>query len=750
MSLRVWAVAALAAVAGATVGAHPAGWRPADVLLTGAFAGAVTLAGAKSQRWAWLVVAGVAVVVPSTPLPTACAVVAVALALVWTVRRRPSALVGAIVAGLAVQSLLRMRGFSHFGVPSAVALLAVTPLFFSAYRSSSRRGRRVVRRIGYALTAVVLLSLTAAGLAGVKARHDIQAAVSEAQAGLDAAQNGDRDTAVAQLSAAQASFGRVSNLADAWWAEPVRSVPIAGQQMAAVQVMADEGHALTTTASEGVARIDYDALRVRDGTLDLDVLRSAQAPIADAVVALDAASRRLGSVSRDWLAPPLRDRYDQLEHEVDKTLPPARNASAVVALGPDLLGATTPKHYLVLLGTPSESRELGGLAGNYAEITADKGKLVMTRSGRSPELTPANGQPAFTLQPGPYLEPFGSYQVTRFFQNVTASPDFPEVANVTEQIYPEATGVQLDGVFYMDPYALASLLQLTGPIDLPDAGVTLNSGNAAQQLLVDQYNRSGQTQQRFDFLDEATRLTFNKLTGSDLPKPAQIASVMSPSVTDGRLLAFSQDPKVEAMFHDLDMDGAVPARQDGDFLEVTQSNQGANKIDAYLQRSITDQVSYRPDTGAVASTVTISLTNTAPASGLDDVVLDNIHGLPPGTNQSILTVYSPLSLTSATAGGATAPTTTVDRFGVHAYFVEVEIPPGATQDVQLDLQGTIKPSNDYEMTVVRQPAVNPTTIEVRVAGTGGWKAAGQQGASPGPGTTVDADRLTVLTDHLHH
>jgi hypothetical protein len=750
MSLRVWALAALAAVAGATAGAHPAGWRPADVVLTGAFAFVVTLAGAKSQRWAWLVVAGVAVVVPSTPLPTACAVAAVVLALVWTFRKQQSAVVGAIVAGLAVQSLLRMRGFSHFGVPSLVAMLAVAPLFISAYRSSSRRGRRVIRRTGYALAALALLCLGAAGMAGLKARHDIQQAVGEAQAGLDAAQNGDRDTAMAQLAAAEASFGRVSSLVDAWWAQPVRAVPVVGQQMAAVQVMADEGHALAHTASDGVARIDYDRLRLHSGAIDLDLLRSAQAPIDDAVVALDEASHRLDSVNRHWLVKPLRDRYDQLTHEVDKTLPPARNASTVVALGPELLGGDTPKHYLVLLGTPSESRELGGLAGNYAEITADKGKLTLTRSGRTPELTAANGAAGFTLKPGPYLAQFDPYQVTRFFQNVTASPDFTQVADVTEQMYPEATGVPVDGVFYMDPYALAALLQLTGPVELPEAGVRLDSSNAAHVLLVDQYIKSGQTQARFDFLDEATRLTFNKLTSGDLPKPAQVASVMSPSVAQGRLLAYSQDPKIESLFHDLGMDGAFPAPQNGDFLAVTQSNAGANKIDAYLQKSITDQVSYRPDTGAVTSTVTISLSNSAPAAGLDSVVLDNIHGLPSGTNQLILTVYSPLSLVSATAVGVTTPTSTVDRFGVHAYSVEVAVPPAATQDVQLQLKGVIKPSVDYSLTLIRQPTVNQDVIDVRVVGTDGWKAAGQQGDAAGAGVAIGSDRVDDLTERLHH
>ena len=92
----------------------------------------------------------------------------------------------------------------------------------------------------------------------------------------------------------------------------------------------------------------------------------------------------------------------------------------------------------------------------------------------------------------------------------------------------------------------------------------------------------------------------------------------------------------------------------------------------------------------------------------------------------------------------------MDRFGVHAYSVEVAVPPGATQDVQLQLKGTIKPSVDYALTLARQPTVNKDFIDVRVDGGDGWKASGQQGGSAGPGTTVADERLSVLTEHFRH
>ena len=53
----------------------------------------------------------------------------------------------------------------------------------------------------------------------------------------------------------------------------------------------------------------------------------------------------------------------------------------------------------MLFGTPAETRELGGFVGNFAEVTADKGKLTLTRSGRSLELSDPKGEAGWTLAP---------------------------------------------------------------------------------------------------------------------------------------------------------------------------------------------------------------------------------------------------------------------------------------------------------------------------------------------------------------
>ena len=293
-----------------------------------------------------------------------------------------------------------------------------------------------------------------------------------------------------------------------------------------------------------------------------------------------------------------------------------------------------------------------------------------------------------------------------------------------EQLYPQITGQQLDGVFYMDPYTLASLLELTGPVTLKGNPVKLTSKTAAHTLLVDQYVQLPKGRNRVDFLDEATRVTFEKLTSGDLPKPVKVANVMSPMVDQGHLFGQSTHPDIEALFQQLGLDGAVPSPRGGDFLWVTQSNENPSKIDAYLQRDITYDALFRPDTGEVVGDVKVRLTNSAPAALLPDDVIGNERGKPPGTNHMFLTVYSPLQATGATVDDAAVAVGSVRRFGLSTYTIFVDVPPGGTVTVELKLAGVIPRSRQYQLTVVRQPTVNADHIDVTLNGKEGWQVVG--------------------------
>ena len=256
---------------------------------------------------------------------------------------------------------------------------------------------------------------------------------------------------------------------------------------------------------------------------------------------------------------------------------------------------------------------------------------------------------------------------------------------------------------------------------------------------------------RVDFLDEATRVTFERITSGDLPKPVKVADTMSPLVEQGRLFGNSIHPEIEALFQRLALDGAVPAPDDGDYLSITQSNENPSKIDAYLQREVSYNATFTPDTGQVDGDLSIRLTNSAPAADLPEDVIGNIRGLPPGTNHLFLTVYTPLTALSATLNDQPTGVGSLQRFGRSAYTVVVDVPPGGTATVKLQLSGLVARSRHYQLTVVRQPTVNPDDIRFTLRGGGGWRVTefpGFQLAGDAGEATIGKDRTTILTAQL--
>ena len=195
----------------------------------------------------------------------------------------------------------------------------------------------------------------------------------------------------------------------------------------------------------------------------------------------------------------------------------------------------------------------------------------------------------------------------RFWHNSTGVADLPSMAEAVDQLWPGQTTSALDGVLYMDPDTLAALLDLTGPIELPDLDEALTADTAADFLLRDQYVEFP-NDDRHDFLVDAATTVFDELTSGSLPAPAVIAETLAPAVGERRLLLHSFHRDEQALFERLELDGALPP-VDGDFLSVHASNRGLNKLDAMLQRTIDYEVAVDPRNGAVRSTLTVTLEN---------------------------------------------------------------------------------------------------------------------------------------------
>ncbi len=749
----VGVVAALAALGAVLADCHPVDWAPADVLFSAGFAALVTVATSKARRWTWLALAGVAGLTARTGETLALAAASVALAFVGAaLADRRLRLLGACVGATAVQVLLRQGSFRFEGATALVTALAVGPALVSGYGMCHRRSRRVIRRVVVVSAAVAAAMVLGVGVAALQARAHLATAVADGQAGLNAVKAGDQAGARRQLESAQRGFASADESFSSVFARPARALPIVGQQVRAARAMTASGADLMHAASVAATTARYEDLKTSGGQVNLPLLVSMRGPVAETASSLDRADAQLAAVDSSWLVPPLGGPLRDLRNQVGDARPQAHLASEAVAVMPDLLGASGPKRYFLAFGTPAESRFLGGFVGSFGELTAVDGKLTLVRSGSIQELSNAPGADTRALDGmASYLDRYNRFQPARYVQNASASPDFPQVAEALRQLYPQAGGAPVDGVIYVDPYGLAALLKLTGPVSVEGLATPLNADNAADFLLRKQYLDFPDdfTNARSDLLSRAAKATFEALTSRQLAGPKTLAEALAPMVSQGRVMMTTFDERGRAFLTHAGATAAFPrAEARTDFVSLRTSNGGANKIDTFLHRSLDYHVSYAPSTGATTVTATVTFRNDAPASGLPDYVIGNtpsVAGLPrepKGTSLLDYSLYVAGDLQAVTADGAPVPIQSQSEFGHHVYSGRVVLAPGGSTTLVFTLTGTVS-AGTYRLAALPQPGVSPEQLTVTVdadrvpTGEEGWPAtATTPDGRPGTRTTT--------------
>ncbi len=458
-------------------------------------------------------------------------------------------------------------------------------------------------------------------------------------------------------------------------------------------------------------RLDPSTLRRSDGSVDLAALSSVAPALEHASVTMASASQVIGALPRStWLSTVDTARSDVLGQLVALS-GTVRSAELATHILPQMFGRDGPKRYFVAFQNEAEARGTGGLPGAFAILQADHGNLRFVRFESDSALSGVSADVDFGAD---YRQLYDGAGTTTLYGNGNLSPNFPYAAQIWASMWHKKSGEHVDGVIAFDPTALSYLLAVTGPAALPDHSQVSarNVVSLTQSAVYRRFTADNEGRQRY--LLDVARVVGRQILNTRAD-PVALVRAAGTAAGERRLLAWSADPTVQSDLAKTAVSGIIPSTP-APYIGLSIVNDGGNKLDYYLDRSLTWQ-----RTGCGASrqvTVTIKLSNNAPAIGLPPYVTlrsdSRSYPVKRGDNRLEVGYFA--------TRGATMSGVTVDRHpatagigserGHPVYTVDLELPRGTSRTVVLRLN---EPSGPGEPTVLRQPLVRPLHVVLRDA-----------------------------------
>jgi UDP-N-acetylmuramyl pentapeptide phosphotransferase/UDP-N-acetylglucosamine-1-phosphate transferase len=654
----------------------------------------------------------------------------------WT-RSEASALLVSAQVALSIIAVFTGRAVLPLWLGAVLTAVIVGALAVAATkeRVDRRSPARLTRqaRLGVvficAAIAAAVLPVTFVASDAVDLMERGRAAAARA---LSAARDGDAILASGSFRQAALTFARASHKLNSPWLAGGLAIPGLAPNMRAARELADIGADLAGAGEDVTTAVRPEALEVIGGRVPLDEVRRITPKLDAGARALSDALAQIRALDDPYLIGPVRDEIDKVKRELASANGEAQRGVTAARLAPGVLGGEGVRRYLLVVQNNAESRATGGFVGNFGLMTAQDGKVSVGELQRTAvwnEALARAGQPPGTAPPD-YHTRYDQFGPSRTLQNVNLSPDFPSVAGFLMSLTPHVGLGPVDGVLAVDPFGLAALLELTGPVYVDGWPTPIDASNAVDVTLRDAYAFFERTPERAEFLGDVAQVVVDEATSGALGKPARIARILGGAAHEGHLIVAFARPAEQKLAEDLGVAGRLaPTRSDA--IAVTTSNIAANKIDFYLRRNVNYRVQLAPDSNrrrAVASgKLTVELDNSAPAQGLPRIVIgpylpDRFQA---GENRAYLSFYSPLALTAATLDGRPVePMGGVER-GRNVYSLVASIPARARQIVTADLRGVVRLESGgwYELDVGHQPTVQPDRLRVSIGVPDGWRIA---------------------------
>jgi len=293
-----------------------------------------------------------------------------------------------------------------------------------------------------------------------------------------------------------------------------------------------------------------------------------------------------------------------------------------------LLGVGQPRRFLVQTMDRAELRPSGGFTGQYAVLQIQDGRMAPFSLQDVTELDYAgNGMELGRQAPPEYRRwmNFGFWGL----RDANLSGDYPTSARLGMQVFQEEGGGPVDGDISFTPTFISHILDVTGPIKVPQYNETITSRNLEDKLHYYQQNPVAIALQRekSGTNNAATRKTFTNLLGKlllDKVRHLQVKQFMTlmqnatKDIQSRDLEIYFTNPLAETWLVQHGYSGAMDTFTKQDGFMVVQANISISKASQYVHTTEQDNIVLDTQGGATHTlTITLDYKQTGPVYGYD-------------------------------------------------------------------------------------------------------------------------------------
>ena len=303
-----------------------------------------------------------------------------------------------------------------------------------------------------------------------------------------------------------------------------------------------------------------------------------------------------------------RPSAELLRDNTDDIISSLKTLSRILMLAYHITGGEHFSRYLVVFQNNRELRATGGFIGSFARLDFSKGEVVAIDF-------PGGG--AYDLEAGfqKHLIPPKPISILNnewHLWDANWWPDFPTSAEKIAWFFEQASGQTVDGILAINSDIMPGLLAITGPIDLPEYGVTVDVDNfyqVIQQHVEEDYDK--ELNQPKKILASLYPLLIERLMADS--NYQNLISVLTAALynKDIQIAIFNNDD-LSRHLATLGWDGAMKTN-DKDYLSVISTNIAGGKSDASIFQTI-DHVATVNESGEIFVTVKITKSHQADPS----------------------------------------------------------------------------------------------------------------------------------------